>query len=271
MQNSVPLEAKSNPGHPPAPPCVHILNVRVDCVDFDQTLARIEQWLSDTAPQPCRQICTVNPEFVMRARREPRVARVLERADLCVADGVGIVWAARLLGAPLRERVTGSDGIYRICQRAAAEGWRVYLLGAAPGVANRAAQRLQAKYPGLQIVGTHSGSPNDDHWPHIAQRLRKARPDILLVAFGHPKQELWIARHRMELPATVAVGMGGAFDFVAGITPRAPRWMQRLGVEWLHRLIQQPWRWRRMLALPHFALLVLWQVAGSKRADGERR
>lgn len=245
-------------------PVVNILGVRVDRVDLAQTLDQIGAWIGESAPPPCRQICTVNPEFVMRARRDPEVAMALRNADLCVADGVGIVWAAQLLRAPLRERVTGSDGIYQICERAAREGWRIYLLGAAPGVAQQAAQRLRALYAGVEIVGTHSGTPAEADWPDIHQRLWEARPDILLVAFGHPKQELWIDQHRKELPTAVAMGMGGTFDFVAGITVRAPHWMRQLGLEWLHRLIQQPWRWRRMLALPRFALLVLWQVAGGR-------
>jgi N-acetylglucosaminyldiphosphoundecaprenol N-acetyl-beta-D-mannosaminyltransferase len=183
----------------------------------------------------------------------------LNRADLRVADGVGVLWAARLLGAPLRERVTGSDGIYAICERAAHQGWRVFLLGAAPGVAERAAARLTARYAGLQVVGTYAGSPVETEWPAIHTRLQEARPHILLVAYGHPRQDLWIDQHRHELPATVAMGIGGALDFVAGVAQRAPLWMRRIGLEWLHRLVRQPWRWRRMTKLPLFALRVLGQ------------
>ncbi len=195
----------------------------------------------------------------MDARRDQAFAQVLQRADLRVPDGIGVLWAARLLGAPLHERVTGSDGIYRICERAVREQWRVYLLGAAPGVAEKTAIILQNRYPGLQIVGTYSGSPQDDNWPGIRQRLDATQPDILFVAFGHPRQDFWIDEHRHELPAKVAIGVGGAFDFVAGVTVRAPRWVQRLGLEWLHRLIYEPWRWRRMLKLPSFVGLVLVQ------------
>jgi len=170
---------------------------------------------------------------------------------------VGVLWAAQRQGVALAERVTGSDGIYRICAAAAAQGWRVFLLGAAPGVAATAAQRLAAIYPGLVIVGAYAGSPTDEDWPEIAARLAAAQPDVLLVAYGHPRQDLWIDRHRGELPAHVAMGIGGALDFAAGVAQRAPRWMQRLGLEWLHRLIRQPWRWRRMLKLPRFVVAVL--------------
>jgi N-acetylglucosaminyldiphosphoundecaprenol N-acetyl-beta-D-mannosaminyltransferase len=242
-----------------------ILNVQVDAVDFALTLDLIDAWVvqrrsARPLQQPgvhCRQICTVNPEFIVDAQRDSAFAAVLARADLCVPDGAGVLWAARRSGAHLRERVTGSDGIYRICERAALHGWRVYLLGAAAGVAEQAAALLVSRYPGLIVAGCYAGSPADADWPTLQTRLRNAAPDILFVAYGHPRQDFWIDRHRADLPAAVAIGVGGAFDFVAGIAPRAPLWMQRLNLEWLHRLVTQPWRWRRMLKLPVFAALVL--------------
>jgi N-acetylglucosaminyldiphosphoundecaprenol N-acetyl-beta-D-mannosaminyltransferase len=237
---------------------VEILGVTVHQVDVAGMLDQIAAWVA--APTTtCRQICTVNPEFVMDAARDPHFAAALQRADLRVADGVGVLWAAHLLGAPLRERVTGSDGIYAICERAAHEGWRVFLLGAVPGVAERAAARLTARYGGLQVVGCYAGSPAEAEWPAIHAQLVAARPHILLVAYGHPRQDLWIDQHRHALPATVAMGIGGALDFVAGVAQRAPLWMRRIGLEWLHRLVHQPWRWRRMTKLPLFALRVLGQ------------
>jgi N-acetylglucosaminyldiphosphoundecaprenol N-acetyl-beta-D-mannosaminyltransferase len=242
------------------PPAVVILGVRIDCVNFAQTLALIERWIAETPPNAARitrQICTANPEFVMHARGDPAFAATLRAADLCVPDGGGLLWAARRQGVRLEERVTGSDGIYRICERAAQLGWRVFLLGAAPGVAAQAAKRLQQLYPGLVVAGAYSGSPAAAEWPPIQERLQQAQPDVLFVAYGHPRQDLWIAQHRAELPATVAIGVGGAFDFVAGVARRAPQWLQRLGLEWLYRLMTQPWRWRRMLALPRFVWLVL--------------
>jgi N-acetylglucosaminyldiphosphoundecaprenol N-acetyl-beta-D-mannosaminyltransferase len=236
------------------------LGIKVHQIDFAGALAQIEIWINQANSPPApRQICTVNPEFIIDARRDPNFAAVLQRADLCVPDGVGVLWAARQFGAPLRERVTGSDGIYRICERAAACGWRVYLLGAAPGVAKQTAAALQHRYATLRIVGTYSGSPTDADWPAICQRLDAAQPDILFVAYGHPQQDFWIDRHRHELSAKVAIGVGGAFDFVAGVRTRAPRWLQRLGLEWLDRLIREPWRWRRMLKLPQFVVLVIGQ------------
>ena len=237
-----------------------LLGVRIHQVDFAATLAQIEAWVAPGTPHTsCRQICTVNPEFIVDARRDSAFATVLQQADLCVPDGGGVLWAARLQAIDLHERVTGSDGIYHICARAAERGWRVFLLGAAEGVAARAATNLQARYPGLLIAGSYSGNPSAAAWPEIERQLRAAQPEILFVAYGHPQQDFWIHAHRAALPAKVAIGIGGAFDFVAGVTKRAPIWLQRLGLEWLHRLIRQPWRWRRMSKLPRFVLLVLWE------------
>jgi N-acetylglucosaminyldiphosphoundecaprenol N-acetyl-beta-D-mannosaminyltransferase len=242
---------------------INILGVAIHQVNFHDTLVQLATWCDEAASRAsCRQICTVNPEFIIDAWRDPQFAATLQRADLRVPDGIGVLWAARLLGTHLQERVTGSDGIYRICERAAQAGWRVYFLGAGSGVAARAAVILQQKYPGLIVTGTESGNPTDAAWPTIQQRLAAAKPDILFVAFGHPRQDFWIDQHRHELPAKVAIGVGGAFDFVAGVTVRAPRWVQRLGLEWFHRLLRQPWRWRRMLKLPQFVELVLLQRLG---------
>ena len=242
---------------------VNILDVNVDRIDFTGLLDRIDWWVvqhrAHPATQTCRQVCTINPEFVVDAHRDAAFAGVLRRADLRAPDGSGVLWAARLFGLPMSERVTGSDGIYRIAERAAQRQWRVFFLGAAPGVALRAADRLRDLYPGLLVAGAYDGRPDEAGWAKIAPWLQATQPDILFVAYGHPKQDFWIDRHRAELPAAVALGVGGAFDFVAGVTVRAPHWMRRLGLEWLHRLIRQPWRWRRMTKLPRFALLVLRQ------------
>lgn len=246
-------------------PSVDVLGVAVNRLTYRQLLDQMDRWIADanwarsasgSARMGCHQVCTVNPEFVVDAQRHAEFARVLQCADLRVADGAGIVWAARLQGVRLPERITGSDGIYRICERAAQAGWRVFFLGAAPGVAQRTADALQRLYPGLTVAGTYAGSPQTRDWPLIAQRLADVRPDVLLVAFGHPRQDIWIHRHRHELPTAVAIGVGGAFDFVAGVTQRAPLWMRCAGLEWLHRLLRQPWRWRRMAKLPVFAWLV---------------
>ena len=208
------------PGFPPDP--VIILDVPVHPLTYEDFLAHVAQFIAAGAP---RQICTANPEFVMTARRRPDFLAVLQNADLVLADGVGLLWAARYLGHTLPERVTGSDGIYLLARRAAQEGWRLFLLGARPGVAEKTAAMLQARYPGLEIAGTWPGSPGDEDYPAIAARVKVARPDVLLVAYGAPQQDLWIARHKDDLGVPVSMGVGGAFDHVVGVQKRAPAWL----------------------------------------------
>ena len=238
----------------PLSPSVRILGVRIDALTYENLLARIGDFIASGTPH---QIATANPEFVMEARRNLAFRAVLEKADLCLADGVGLLWAARRLGKVLPERVTGSDGLPTIARRAAEAGWRLYLLGAAPGVAEQTAEILIRRNPRLQVVGTFAGSPADVHAPGIIARIREARPDVLFVAYGAPAQDLWIARHARALGVPVMMGVGGAFDHITGVRRRAPTWVQRLNLEWLFRLITQPWRWRRQLMLPRFAWLVL--------------
>lgn len=233
----------------PAP--ASILGVPVHPVTMAQTLqlARLfmqEPWL--------HQIATVNPEFVMTAQQDELFRTVLQEAELCLPDGVGLLYAARRYGQRLPERVPGSELVYHLAEMAAAEGWPLFLLGAAPGVAEEAAALFQARYPGLVVAGTYAGSPDPAENDEIVQRINDSGAQLLYVAYGAPRQDKWIARNRQALHnVRLAIGVGGALDFVTGRSTRAPRWVQRLGLEWLHRLLHEPWRWRRMLALPRFA------------------
>lgn len=233
---------------------VRILGVRVDALTYANLRDRIGEFVAARGPH---QICTVNPEFVMEARGNPAFRSVLENADLCLADGIGLLWAARRAGQPLPERVTGSDGVPRIAAWAAEQGWRIFFLGAGPGIAQAAADRLTARFPGLQVAGAYGGSPADADAAEIIRRVRDARPDILFVAYGAPRQDLWIAKHGAAVQTPVMMGVGGSLDFIVGVQKRAPLFWQRLGLEWLYRLITQPWRWRRQLALPRFVWAVL--------------
>jgi N-acetylglucosaminyldiphosphoundecaprenol N-acetyl-beta-D-mannosaminyltransferase len=173
-----------------------------------------------------------------------------------MADGIGIVWATLYLGKPVPERVTGTDTLVELAKRCAAEGYRLYLLGASPGVAEEAARRLQELAPGLQIAGTYAGSPAPAEEEAILELIQAAQADVLCVAYGAPAQDLWIARNLSRLPVAVAMGVGGAYDFISGRQRRAPKFLQRMGLEWAYRLYREPWRWRRMLALPQFMLKV---------------
>jgi N-acetylglucosaminyldiphosphoundecaprenol N-acetyl-beta-D-mannosaminyltransferase len=161
------------------------------------------------------------------------------------------------MGKPLPERVTGSDGVPLIAAEAAKRGWRIYLLGAAPGVADQAAEVLRTHNPALQIAGVYSGSPAPEEEDAIVERINAANADILFVAYGAPEQDKWIARNLPRLRVKMAMGVGGSLDFVAGVVPRAPQAFQRLGLEWLYRLYLQPWRIVRMMRLPRFVLAVL--------------
>ncbi len=243
-------------------PSVNILGVRVDAVTYADVLDIIARWIEQRGPH---QIATANPEFVMAAQTDREFRQILLNADLCVADGVGLLWAARRLGTRLPERVTGSDLTPLVAQMAAQRGWRLYLLGAAPGVAEQTARKLEQQNPGLRIVGVYAGSPSQHEASAILQRVAAAAPDVLFVAYGAPAQDLWIARHKNELGVPVMMGVGGAFDHIVGVQRRAPRWLQRMHLEWLFRLVTQPWRWRRQLALPRF----VWAVWRQRARDEE--
>lgn len=231
-----------------------VLGVRVDDVTMAETVAWVREMVLAREP---RHIVTVNPEFVIRAQQDAPFRVVLNSADLALADGQGILWAAKRLGHPLRERVTGADAVPALCALAAECGFSVYLLGAAEGVAEEAAARLQEQLPGLIVAGCYAGSPRPEDEPAIRARLAAAHPDLLFVAYGAPAQDLWIARNAASLGIPVAMGVGGTLDFIAGRVRRAPLWMRQHGLEWLFRLLIQPWRWRRMLVLPGFFVRVL--------------
>jgi N-acetylglucosaminyldiphosphoundecaprenol N-acetyl-beta-D-mannosaminyltransferase len=230
-----------------------VLGVRVDCLGMDAAVERIEKLVEDGGHH---LVATVNPEFVMSAQNDPDFARVLESASLCLPDGVGVVWAARRNGCGINEPVPGVDLIPPLAAMCARRSWPVFLLGAEPGVASDLASRLQDDHPGLQVA-SHPGSADRSSDADTLRLIRAHKTQVLLVAFGAPKQELWIDRLKDQLNVSVAIGVGGAFDYLAGRVPRAPVWMRRAGLEWLHRLVRQPWRARRMLALPVFAVKVL--------------
>jgi N-acetylglucosaminyldiphosphoundecaprenol N-acetyl-beta-D-mannosaminyltransferase len=230
-----------------------VLGVRVDCLDMRAALERVEQ-LVDAGGH--HLIATVNPEFIMRAHREHEFARVLESADLCLADGSGVVWAARRQGCAMSGPVPGVDMIPPLAAMCARRGFRLFLLGAAPGVAAELASRLRTEHPRLEVAA-HPGSPDPSSDDETSRLIRAHQTQVLLVAFGAPKQELWIDRMEDRVGVAVAIGVGGAYDYLTGRVPRAPLWMRRAGLEWLHRLIHQPWRIRRMAVLPVYAVKVL--------------
>lgn len=263
-----------DPGYPERwrDPALYLLGVPVDALTFDEQIAQIGTWItafrSDRAAWLPRQICSVNPEYIITAQRDLLLYLILNRCSMTAPDGVGVLWAARQRGFTLPERVTGSDGLPKIADAAARHGWKLFLLGARDGIAVLAANKLRAEHPNLQIVGTYAGSPSADEEDQIAAMVAQSGADILFVAYGGREQEHWIARNLPRLNVAACLGVGGAFDFVAGATERAPVWMRRAGIEWVHRLLRQPWRWRRMLRLPLFVLLILTRGDRPPRAFG---
>lgn len=250
------LDQRSTPSAT-SPRRVVILGLPVDDVTLSEAVALVHQWCRQAGT--LHQIVTLNPEMVMAARRDAVFRQIIEGAALVTPDGVGLLLAARIRGTPLRSRVTGVD----LLEAIAARGFPLFLLGAAPGVAERAAGALERRF-GARIAGTWAGSPRpEDATPALA-RIRAAQPVVLAVAYGAPAQEYWIATHRATLAAAgvrVALGVGGAFDYLAGVVPRPPEVIRRIGFEWLYRLLRQPWRWRRQRVLPVFALLALLEAA----------
>jgi N-acetylglucosaminyldiphosphoundecaprenol N-acetyl-beta-D-mannosaminyltransferase len=230
-----------------------VLGVRVDCLDMQGALHRVEE-LVDAGGH--HLVATVNPEFVMRARSDHDFARVLESADLCLPDGFGVVWAARRGGCAMPGPVTGVDLIPPLAELCARRGFRLFLLGAGPGVAADLAAQLRSSHPDLDVQA-HVGSPDASADAETVELIETQRPHLLLVAYGAPRQELWIDRVARRLGVPVAIGVGGSFDYLTGRVPRAPRWMREAGMEWLFRLGRQPWRIRRMAVLPVYALKVI--------------
>jgi len=233
-----------------------LLRVPVDALTEAEAVDWVARAIAEGRP---RLVISVNPERIMHAGRDPAFAAVLRRADLALADGAGVLWAARRLGHPLPGRVAGVDFVKALAARGAAAGWRFYLLGGGAGVAEAAGGVLRDTYPGFILAGAQPGSPDPGSDAVTTEAVRASRAQVLLLAYGAGAEEAWLARNLERSGAIIGLGVGGAFDFISGRARRAPRWMREHGLEWLHRLARQPWRWRRMLALPRFVVRVLLQ------------
>jgi N-acetylglucosaminyldiphosphoundecaprenol N-acetyl-beta-D-mannosaminyltransferase len=231
-----------------------VLNVKIDAITMVEALIKIEKFITERRP---RLIATANAEMVMLAQEDNGLAGILDKADLVLPDGAGVVWAARYMGQQMPERVAGYDLVQRLLAEAAIKGYRIYFFGGAPNIADQAKLTAENNYPGVSIVGTRNGYFTENDEPEIIADICDSQPDILLVALGIPKQEKWLAAHIQQLKVPVAIGVGGTFDVMAGVVQRAPLWMQRTSLEWLFRLLRQPTRFVRMLALPRFVLRVM--------------
>ncbi|MGI6103058.1 MAG: WecB/TagA/CpsF family glycosyltransferase [Patescibacteria group bacterium] len=274
---------------------ISVLGVPVDCVTSEEAILAVRRFVASRLPS---QITTVNPEFLVAAQTNTRFRHVLKEAELSVADGTGVRAAATFLSwpapswqpmrfvvtfaqglavgaltlfrqpaayAPVPATVTGTDLLLATAAEAAANGWRLYLVGGDPGIAEAAANALTDHFPGLHIAGAEEGVPKPEHRQGplgeyesaLVDRIRAAEPDILAVAFGAPRQELFIHAHKAVLGVPVMIGVGGAFDFYVGTARRAPNALRAIGLEWLWRVVTQPWRWSRILtATVQFPFLV---------------
>ncbi len=223
-------------------PPIAVMGLPINSLTVDEALETLEQLILSGGTH---QICPVNVDTWLNALADPHLHRIMAGSSLVLPDGMPLVWAARLLGCPLAERVTGVDLVPRLAELSSRKGYGIFLLGAKPGVAERAGKLLERMYPGVRIVGAYAPAEENlirmDH-NEILNRILAVNPDILLVAFGNPKQEKWIWMHRKRLGVPLSMGVGGSFDILAGDMRRAPRWIQRCGLEWAMRFAQEPVR-----------------------------
>jgi N-acetylglucosaminyldiphosphoundecaprenol N-acetyl-beta-D-mannosaminyltransferase len=222
-----------------------VLGVPIDNLTMEEALARCDEFIAlGRATGRTHQIATVNADFVVNSLHDPELQRILQESDMSTADGMPLVWGSRLLGGRLPGRVTGADMVPALAHRAAQKGYSIFFLGAREGIAAKAAAILQERNPGLKIAGVLSppSRPILEMDRSVVEQVKAARPDILLVAFGNPKQEKWIRMYAHELQVPICIGVGGTFDMIVGITKRAPSWVQKSGLEWAYRLLQEPRR-----------------------------
>lgn len=237
-----------------------ILGIPVNSMNMAETLETVNQSL---LKKETLRIMTANAEMIMQAQENPDLKKCLINSSLVVADGAGVVWAAKELGSEISERVAGVDLAYQIIKLSAEKGFRIFFFGAGPGIAEIAAKNLRKQFPDLHIVGIRDGFFKESEEAGIIQEINQSRAEILFVALGSPKQELWLEKYKDQLQPYIRMGVGGTFDVMANQVSRAPMWIQKNSLEWLYRGLAQPTRWRRLLALPKFIL----EVKKQKKMD----
>lgn len=246
---------------------ISFLNTQIDNLTMDQMVERIDRMVQNGTGQ---YVVTPNVDHIVRLEKDMLFREIYEQADLVAVDGTPLIWISKLLKTPIVEKVSGSDLFPKVCEMAARRGYRVYLLGAAEGVAAKASVNLQRKYPGLQIVGTFSppfGFEKDaEEVQSICRMVREAHPDILALGLGAPKQEKFFYQNRGQLQVPVALHVGAALDFEAGTIRRAPVWMSRIGLEWLYRLIKEPKRLAKRYLIDDMAIFkIYWKYRKNEK------
>ena len=247
---------------------IRILNVPVDMVTTGEALERFKAFLEQ---EGCDLIVTPNSEIVINAGKNKDLQYAIEQASLVIPDGIGIVYASRILKHPLKERVTGIDFLGKALEHLAKTGGSVFLFGSKPGIAERAGANMQAAYPGLVVAGARNGYFSPQEEEEILEEINRARPDLLCVALGSPKQELFVLKYQKRLQVKAAIGVGGSLDVWSGELKRAPEFYRRHGLEWLYRLMQEPSRYKRMAALPLFMIRVMFSKKSPVQDFGPER
>lgn len=233
---------------------VEILGVKIDKVTFGEALDKLETLMNT---EGVSAVFTPNPEIVMAAHEDEKFKKILNSADLCTADGIGVVYASRMLKDPVPERVAGFDLTCALLEKAAKAGNGVFLFGSKPGVAEAAKAKMEEKYSGIRVVGTRNGYFKPEDNAEIIEQINASGADLLLVCLGAPKQENWIAENRGALKVKLCMGVGGTLDVFAGTSKRAPKIFIKLNLEWLYRGLKQPSRLIRFTALPKFMIEVM--------------
>ncbi len=224
---------------------IEILGVPIDNLTVEETLQRIEEFIRS---RRVHQHVVVNVDKIVKAQRDAKLREIIRSCDLINVDGQPVVWMSRWLGQPLKERVNGTDLMMALIERSAQKGYRPFFLGAKGEVVVKVVQALQARYPQLPVAGWHDGYWSAEEEPAVVEQIRRSGADILFVAISSPKKEMFLGKWKGELGVPFMMGVGGSFDVAAGCVKRAPRWMQKAGLEWLYRLMQEPARmWRRYL------------------------
>ena len=235
---------------------INILGVKVDMVGIEEAVEKIKGFLETDG---CDSVYTPNSEIIMNAYKDEEFCNMLNSASMLTADGIGVVYASRILGKPLSERAAGYDIACRVIEEITKSGHKLFLFGGKPGVADEAKEKLEQKHKGINIVGTHNGYFKPEEVDGIIDEINNSGADVLFVCLGAPAQEKWINANRDRLNAKVAMGLGGSLDIFAERMERSPEIWCKLGLEWLHRLIREPWRFKRMTALPKFGFTVLFK------------
>lgn len=243
---------------------VNILGVYVDKVTIKEAADKIFDMLSE---EKAHGIFTPNSEIIMLAYKDSEFCDILNGADLLTADGIGVVYASKILKNPIKERAAGFDIACEVVEKISESGHRLFLFGGKPGVAEKAKENLTEKYPALNIVGTRNGYFKPEEEPGIIEEINAAKPDLIFVCLGAPAQEKWIHRNKDKLSARVLMGIGGSLDVFAGTAERAPEFWCKTGLEWLYRLIKQPSRFGRMTALPKFGFTVIFKGKKFKQEE----